>query len=225
MTLVGTTGTPVPLSIVVLASRDRARTIVKDAFPRRRTRLTLARNVREFERSFRTGLVDAAVVDLGGPTEDVMRAIDLAREFPSAPFFALSPLRAIDASLAARATSYDFADILVEGVDDDVLREIVTPRAFTTAVFFAFAFPIGHRSGAIPALMRQTGLSVSGLGWAITLHTAAYITAMALTGRVVRHVPVRRLIFLALLVTYKHRANIRRTLAGTEPKIGQKKPT
>lgn len=76
----------------------------------------------------------------------------------------------------------------------------LTPRAVITAVFFAFAFPIGLWSGAIPALMRQTGLSVSGLGWAITLHTAAYITAMALTGRVVRHVPVRRLIFLALLV-------------------------
>lgn len=30
-------------------------------------------------------------------------------------------------------------------------------------------------------------------------------------------------VFLALLVTYKHRANIQRTLAGTEPKIGEKK--
>lgn len=76
----------------------------------------------------------------------------------------------------------------------------LTPRAVITAVFFAFAFPIGLWSGAIPALMRQTGLSVGGLGWAITLHTAAYITAMAATGRVAQVVPVRRLIFVALLV-------------------------
>lgn len=75
-----------------------------------------------------------------------------------------------------------------------------SPRAVITAVFFAFAFPIGLWSGAIPALMRQTGLSINGLGWAITLHTAAYIGAMAATGRLARHVPVRRLIFLALLV-------------------------
>ena len=63
MTIAGTTGTPVPLCVVVLASRDRARTIVKDAFPRRRTRLTLARNVREFERAFRTGKFFSAWIE------------------------------------------------------------------------------------------------------------------------------------------------------------------
>ena len=108
--------TPVPLSIVVFATRDRARNLVKDAFPRRRTRLTLARNIREFEQAFRASLVDAALVDLGGPTEDVMRAIELAREFPSAPFFALTPFRPNDAALAARAATYDFADLIVEGL-------------------------------------------------------------------------------------------------------------
>ncbi len=132
---------PVPLSVVVLTSRDRARAVVKDAFPRRRTRLTLARTIREFERGFRTSLVDAAIVDLAGPAEDVMAAVDMAREFPSAPFFALTSLRANDAAVAARAAAYDFADVLVEGVDDHVMRELVTPRAFTTRFAAALAVP------------------------------------------------------------------------------------
>lgn len=134
-------GGGVPLSIVVLVARDRARHLVKDAFPRRRTRLTLARNVREFERAFRVGLVDAALIDLGATTEEVMRAIELAREFPSAPFFGLSPYRATDASLVARAVAYDFADVVVDGIDDQVLRELVAPRAFTTRFASALAVP------------------------------------------------------------------------------------
>ncbi|HEX4932471.1 MAG TPA: helix-turn-helix domain-containing protein [Gemmatimonadaceae bacterium] len=131
----------VPLAVVVLTSRDRARAVVKDAFPRRRTRIALARGIRDFERAFRTSLVDAAIVDLSGPAEDVMAAIDLAREFPSAPFFALSSLRANDAAVAARAAAYDFADVLVEGIDDPVMRELVTPRAFTTRFAAALADP------------------------------------------------------------------------------------
>lgn len=131
----------VPLSVLVLATRDRARHLVRDAFPRRRTRLTLARSVRDFERAFRVGLVDAALVDLGGATDDVMRAIELAREFPSTPFVALSAYRANDASIAARAAAYDFADFIVEGTDDHVAREIVTQRAFTTRFAAALADP------------------------------------------------------------------------------------
>lgn len=129
---VAAVGPVVPLVVVALASRERARALVRDAFPRRRTRLTLTRSAREFERVFRSALVDAAIVDLASTTEDVMRAIDLAREFPSAPFFAFTPFRATDAALAARAMALDFADLLVEGVDDHVLRELVVSRAFTT---------------------------------------------------------------------------------------------
>lgn len=179
MTTAGTTGTPVPLCVVVLASRDRARTIVKDAFPRRRTRLTLARNVREFERTFRTGLVDAAVVDLGGTTEDVMRAIDLAREFPSAPFFALSPLRAIDGALAARAAAYDFADVLVDGVDDHVLRDLVIPRAFTTRFALALAVPPESLHVNTPLRLESWRVLVEHAGRPI--HTNAVAEALGVT--------------------------------------------
>ncbi|MEO6444259.1 MAG: helix-turn-helix domain-containing protein [Gemmatimonadaceae bacterium] len=134
-------GASVPLAVVVLAARPRARAIAKDAFPRRRTRLTLARNAADLERAFRATLVDAAVVDLGAPTEDVMRAIELAREFPSAPFFGLSPYRPGDAALVARCAAFDFADVVVETIDDHVLRDLVIAQAFTTRFAAALAVP------------------------------------------------------------------------------------
>jgi MFS family permease len=74
-----------------------------------------------------------------------------------------------------------------------------SPRAVVTAVFFAFAIGLGLWAGSIPALMRQTGLDVAGLGLAITLHTGAYIAAMAGGGQLARHIAPRRLVLLALL--------------------------
>jgi len=67
-----------------------------------------------------------------------------------------------------------------------------------TAVFFAFAIGIGLWAGSIPTLMRQTGLDLAGLGVALTLHTGAYIAAMAGGGQLARIVPPRRLMLLAL---------------------------
>jgi MFS family permease len=67
------------------------------------------------------------------------------------------------------------------------------PRAVLTSVFFAFAFGLGLFAGAIPTLMRQTGLDTAGLGLALTLHSAAYVGAMTAGGRLLRRVEVRRL--------------------------------
>ncbi|MDE2452832.1 MAG: hypothetical protein KGL43_04500, partial [Burkholderiales bacterium] len=72
-------------------------------------------------------------------------------------------------------------------------------RALVTAVFFAFSISLGLWAGAIPALMRQTGLDVEGLGLALTLHTAVYIAAMAAGGQLARFVAPRRLMRAALL--------------------------
>lgn len=71
-------------------------------------------------------------------------------------------------------------------------------RAVVTAVFFAFAVGLGLWAGAIPALMRQSGLDVAGLGIALTMHTAAYIAAMAGGGQLARVIPPRRLMLLAM---------------------------
>ena len=67
------------------------------------------------------------------------------------------------------------------------------PRAVLTGVFFAFAFGLGLFAGAIPTLMRQTGLDTAGLGLALTLHSAAYVGAMTVGGRMLRRIEVRRL--------------------------------
>ena len=122
---------PVPATVVLLSTRERARTLVRQAFPRRRTHLVLARGLRDFAAAFHKQLVDVALVDLGAPTDDTSGAIELAREYPSAPFVGLTPLRPTDASLVARCAASEFADIAVESVDDAVLRDLVLPLGFT----------------------------------------------------------------------------------------------
>jgi MFS family permease len=72
-------------------------------------------------------------------------------------------------------------------------------RAVVTAVFFAFAIGLGLWAGAIPVLLRQSGMDAAGLGLALTLHSAAYIAAMAGGGQLARLVAPRRLMLAALL--------------------------
>lgn len=71
-------------------------------------------------------------------------------------------------------------------------------RAVVTAVFFAFALGLGLWAGAIPALTRQSGIDAAALGIALTLHTAAYIAAMAGGGQLARVISPRRLMLAAL---------------------------
>ena len=134
---------PVALAptIVAYAVRDRARALVRSAFPRRRTRLLVARTAGEMESAFRQNLVDAAVVDLASGAEDLWKIAGLSLEYPSAPFFGILPLRSADGPALARAAALEFADVLVEGVDDAVVRELVQPRTFTARFAAALASP------------------------------------------------------------------------------------
>ncbi len=120
-----------PVTIAVCATRDRARALARSAFPRRRCRLALTRSAAELEKTFRETLVDAVVLDVHAPNDDTWHAVSLAAEYPSAPFFALTPLRPGDAAIAARCAAADVADLVTEGVDDGVLRDLVLPRTFT----------------------------------------------------------------------------------------------
>lgn len=122
---------PSPL-IVLFATRDRARTLARGIFPRRRARLLLVRTPGELEQIFRTSLIDAVLIDLAGAGEETWRAAALAREFPSVPFFAMTALRAAEAPALAQCATLDFADVLIESVDDAVSRELVLRHAFTT---------------------------------------------------------------------------------------------
>ena len=131
---------PPPL-IVLHTTRERARALIRAAFPRRRARLLLARTAEDLESFFRTALVDAAVVDLAAASDDTWRAAALAREFPSVPFFGLSALRASEAPALAQCASLDFADVVVESVDDAVCRDVVLRHAFSNRFALALHAP------------------------------------------------------------------------------------
>jgi AraC-like DNA-binding protein len=128
-------------AIVVFAQRARSRALIKGIFPRRRTRVVLTRTLEDFEAAFKINLVDAAVVDVGAAQEDTWRVASLARDYPSVPFFGLAALRAAEGPAIAQCASYEFADVLVEGVDDGAAREIVTHASFSARFARALDHP------------------------------------------------------------------------------------
>jgi AraC-like DNA-binding protein len=123
-------GLPLP-SIVAFVPRDRTRTMMKAAFPRRRCRLLLVRTAADFNEAFRKELVDAAIVDVTAAHDETWTVAQFAREYPSAPFFALATMRAAEGPAIAQCAELEFADVLVEGVDDACARELVTRRGFS----------------------------------------------------------------------------------------------
>lgn len=157
-----TEGNDLP-TLLVYAQRERARAFVRVAFPRRKWKVVAARDGAEFREVFRTILVDAALIDIGSPAaatsaggettgvtpfasyastaDDSWKISSLAHEFPSAPFFGITPMRATDAPAIARAAALEFADILVDGIDEAVARDLVGPRTFSTRFSAALSEP------------------------------------------------------------------------------------
>lgn len=181
-----------PLPVVVLhTTRDRARSLMRAAFPRRRARLLLARTPAELDASFRTELVDAAIIDLASASDDTWRAAGLALEFPSTPFFGLLALRAVEAPTLAQCVTLDFADVLVESVDDAVCRDLVLRSGFSSRFASALHEP------------------PSALALDTPLQQAAWRGIVAWAGRPVR----TQLLAGALGVTREH---LSRTFAADE---------
>lgn len=145
---------PVP-AIVVHAGRDRIRTIARAAFPRRRGRLVFARTTEDVGAAFHTELVDAVLVDLGAASADAWATAELAREFPSAPFFGVLPLRTSDAPALARCAQLDFAGVAIDGIDDGALRDLVVPRAFSARFAAALRTP-PSALGLVTELQQRT---------------------------------------------------------------------
>jgi AraC-like DNA-binding protein len=131
-------GTP---AIVVYAQRERARSLVRAAFPRRRARVILTKSRDDFELAFKQNLVDAALVDIGGAHEETWQVASLARDFPSAPFFGLAALRAAEGPALAQCASYEFADVLIDAVDDAAARDIVGRLSFSARFARALETP------------------------------------------------------------------------------------
>jgi AraC-like DNA-binding protein len=155
-------------TILTFASRERARALVRTSFPKRKWRIIAARDAAEFSSVLHGVLVDAALVDVGSPValagmsaasggaagegtlptpangttnDETWKVAALALEFPSAPFFAISPLRATDAPAVARCAAMEFCDVIADGMDEPVARDLVAPQTFSARFYAALADP------------------------------------------------------------------------------------
>ena len=128
------------LTVIALLKREKARATVRGAFPRRKVHLVMARNAAEVEQQLLSDLVDAVLVD-SGAGDDALALLRKAGDFPSIPFFYLTPLLPADAPAVAQAVAAGVADLLVDGIDESVTRELVTQQAFSTRFERALAEP------------------------------------------------------------------------------------
>lgn len=143
----------VPSTIVAFAPREKVRTMLRAAFPRRRCRLVLARNAEDFAATFHEDLVDAALVDVGSGHADTWNVGGLARDFPSAPFFGISSMRGTEGPAVSQCAALEFADVLVEGVDDACARDLVARRGFSAR--FAEALRVPPESLALSTTVQR----------------------------------------------------------------------
>ena len=127
--------------LVVFATRERARTLAKAILPRRHGRIVITRTAAECEEALKATLVDSALIDVGAGNEECWRAASLAREYPSVPFFAITPVRGADGPAFARCAELEFADVIFEGMDESVARELIEPHHFTTRFAAALREP------------------------------------------------------------------------------------
>jgi AraC-like DNA-binding protein len=132
-------GTGVPV-VCTMLKRERARALVRTAFPRRRAHLLPVRSREELLDALTHHLIDAVVLD-GGFGEEVGRVLQLAEDFPSAPFFFVTPLLPTDAPLVGRAVECGAAEVLVEGIDDIAARLLVHQRGFSQRFDAALSEP------------------------------------------------------------------------------------
>ena len=154
--------------LVVHVERERARTLIRGAFPRRRWRIISTRSSEEFESEFRSTPVDAAIVDLGSPDDDTWKAAAFAAEFLSSPFFGLVPFRPSDTPAVSRASALGFAEFIVDGIDDTSARDIVTPHAFSTRFRAALLEPPSALGLTTPLQRRAWEVIVGNSGRPVT---------------------------------------------------------
>jgi AraC-like DNA-binding protein len=130
----------IPL-VVAHTRRERARTMLRNAFPRRKGRLVFARNAEEVRDALRTSLVDVVIVDLSAGPEESFKVSALATDHPTAAFFGITPYRAGDTPAVADSAHRDFAGVLVESIDDAAARSLLVRAAFSTRFANALAAP------------------------------------------------------------------------------------
>lgn len=141
-------GVQTPLLVAVVCPRDRTRTLLRSAFPRRRLRVVALKSTGDLLRLLRTELVDGVLVDVGAPGDEPWLAAERARDFPAVPFVAALPLRAADGSAASRCAALELAELVVDGCDDVAVRELLAPLLYTNRFAAALGDP--------PAKLRLT---------------------------------------------------------------------
>lgn len=167
------TGDTILTSIAAFVPREKTRAALRAAFPRRRCRVVFARTAADFAAIFRAELVDAAIVDIGSPHDEMWTAAGQAREFPSAPFFALTTLRAADGPSVAQCAELEFTDVLIEGVDDVCARDMVARRGFSARFAEALNTPPEGLALTTPVQQKAWEYIVAHAGRRVrTLHLA-----------------------------------------------------
>jgi AraC-like DNA-binding protein len=171
---------PLPPAIVAFGARDRSRALLRKAFPRRRSTLTLTTSPAATLAALQGRFTDAVIVDLGAPGEGSAQVAALSKEFPSIPFFALAPLRASELpQIAQGCATGEFIDLLVEGMEDALHRDLIAPHAVTARFARAMA-PAAAAIGLSTPLQHQVwGLIVGQGGRAV--RTEELAAAVGLT--------------------------------------------
>jgi len=116
--------------IVAFAPREHTRARIRASLVRVHRRGVLTRTERDFTNAFHTHFVNTALVEVAADGDGHGPA-ELAREYPSVPFLALTPFRPVDAPAIARCAELDFADVLADGTDDGVLGHALLAHGFS----------------------------------------------------------------------------------------------
>lgn len=135
--------------VVAYAPREATRARIRAGLARAHRRGLLTRTHRDFSGAFRTHFVDTALVEVAADG-DGHEPAELAREYPSVPFLALTPFRPVDAPAIARCAELDFADVLADGTDDGTLGHALLAHAFTARFATALDAPPARLSLSSP---------------------------------------------------------------------------
>lgn len=133
------TGVVLP-TLLALVKRERAKSLVRTAFPRRRAHVIMIKTLADFDEQMTRQLVDAVVVDAGAG-EEASRMLARADDFQSVPFVLMTPMLPTDAPMLARAVEQGIVEILIDNVDDAVARDHILRHAFSSRFERALATP------------------------------------------------------------------------------------
>ena len=97
------------LCVLALLKRERCRSLMRTAFPRRRAHVLTLKSAAELDEQLAKQLVDAVVIDAGAG-EEAARVVARADDYQSVPFVLMTSLLPADAPLVARAAEHGVSD-------------------------------------------------------------------------------------------------------------------